>query len=60
MYEKAPPLLHLEFGTDGRVYRYVMVESFAPGVLNEDSRRTKEEDARHETHEQIRGRLLGR
>jgi hypothetical protein len=57
LYDKAPPLLHLEFG-DGRVYRYARIESFAPGVLNEDSRRTPEEDARHETHEEILARLI--
>lgn len=59
LYDSAPPLLHLEFGGDGRVYRYALVEEFGPGILNEDSRRTPEEDRRAETHAQIRARILG-
>lgn len=58
MYDEAPPLLHLEFGADGRVYRYAMVESFPAGVLQEDTRRTPEECARRESHAEIRQRLI--
>lgn len=59
LYDKAPDLLHLEFGTDGRVYRYALVESFPAGVVDEDTRRTPAERARMETHGLIRARLLG-
>lgn len=58
MYEKAPPLLHLEFGHQGRVFRYAMVESFPAGMLDPDSRRTQSERDNCETHEQIRTRLV--
>lgn len=58
LYDTAPPLLHLEFGTDGRVYRYALVESFNAGALHADTRRTADECARHETHAVIRERLL--
>ena len=57
-YDKPPPLLHLEFGQDGRVYRYVMVEAFAPGVLDEDTRRTALERVTLESHESIRAGIL--
>lgn len=57
-YEVAPPLLHFEFGDSGRVYRYVMVGSFAAGVLDADTRRTQGERDRKESHEIIRARLL--
>lgn len=58
LYDKAPDLLHLEFGSDGRVYRYVMVESFPAGFIDEDTRRTPAERARMEGHGVIRARLL--
>ena len=58
MYEKAPDLLHLEFGTDGRVYRYALIESFPAGTLDEDTRRTPAERARMEPHGMIRARFL--
>ena len=57
-YDKAPPLLHLEFGQNGRVFRYVMVESFPAGHLDPDTRRTPAERDNAETHENIRRRLL--
>jgi len=58
LYDAAPPLLHLEFGTEGRVYRYAMVESFPAGVLDEDTRRTPDERSRFESHADIRERFL--
>lgn len=58
LYDTAPDLLHLEFGTDGRVYRYVRAEDFPAGVIDEDSRRTPQERARNASHAEIRERFL--
>lgn len=58
LYDDAPPLLHLEFGGDGRVYRYAMIESYPAGALDDDTRRTENERGRAESHAQIRDRLL--
>lgn len=57
-YEKAPDLLHLEFGRDGRVYRYAMVQAFPAGELDPDTRRTAAERAARDTHAMIRARLI--
>ena len=58
MYEQPPELLHFEFGNDGLVYRYVMLQSFKPNELDEDTRRTKSERALHMTHAEIRHSLF--
>lgn len=58
MYDKAPELLHFEFGSEGRVYRYALIGSFPAGQLDADTRRTEGERERHESHAQIRARLL--
>lgn len=58
LYDKAPPLLHLEFGMDGRVYRYVLAESFPAAALDEGSRMTADERKGGKTHSRIRERLL--
>jgi len=58
LYEKPPELLHFEFGNDGLVYRYVMLQSFKPSELDEDTRRTKAERALHMTHAEIRRNLF--
>lgn len=58
LYDTAPPLLHLEFGHQGRVYRYVRATEFAPGALDPDTRRTAAEVAARLSHEDIRREAL--
>lgn len=60
LYDEAPPLLHLEFGSDGRVYRYVLAQSFPAGEIDEDTRRTSFEREQRASHAQIREAILGR
>ena len=50
-YDKAPPLLHLQFGD--RVHRYVRVEDFSPAELDQDTRRTACERELNQSHTEI-------
>lgn len=56
MYDKAPPLLHFQFGE--KVYRYVWVQEFAPKQLDEDTRRTESEREKHFSHDDIRREMF--